>query len=90
MVLGSRARQSTRLSICRRESELVPEDHRTRLHHRRMPNVGRWSCVICGTAHILPPNARQHPSILSFTLQTEDNHSTFFTYPPFSALFVSV
>lgn len=90
MVLGGRARQRTRHNICRREPELVPEDHRTRLRHRRMPDVGRWHYVVCGTAHILPPNARQHPSILSFTIQTKDNPSTFFICPPISVLFVSV
>ena len=90
MVLGCRTRQSTGHGIRRREPELVPKCHCTRLHHRRMLDVVRWRCTIRGSAHILPPSAGPHPRILPFTFQAEDNYSTFSAGRAMSALFLSV
>ena len=77
MVLGSRPRQSTGHSIGRREFELIPKGHRTRLPHHRICNVNFRRGAFRRFAHILPPSAGQHTFILSLLIQTENNHSRF-------------
>ena len=77
MVLGSGTRQSTGHSIGRREPELVPKDHRARLHYHRMYNVDFWRSTFRRSAHILPPSAGEYTLILFLLIQTENNHSKY-------------
>lgn len=77
MVLGRRTCQGTGHGIRRRELELVSRDYRTRLHHHRNLDVDRWRRTVHRTTKLLSPSTRQHPSILSLTLQTKDHHRTY-------------
>ena len=82
VVLGRRACQGTRHGICRRKSELIPEDHRTHLHCRRCSNVVRRRGTVQRSTQLLSPSTGPYSSLLSLTLQTKDHYCMFTVLDP--------